>query len=384
MKYDIQEVCKKFGKLIGNDIRDTWDLLNEPNFLDTISGPVAYRVNNVDASPAGANITSNANYYLLIDWITDSDVKRFISDLEKVIDLRGIKKDKVMVLINRNLSLPQTEVKFVSTDFLMYKVGLHFNRQDKIKRFYKDLSFLTDKREKKILSLNRRLNNCWHRVLLLALSSKHKLFENNYITYNLDPEFDSEIPPLDELINLTAQPKGSYNLISQKELYTEMDTLVKNKKNVYESFSHESPGYIFTLRDETIDIYKSSYISLVTETFFYEDDYIITEKVYKPIIHYHPFIVLGSPYTLKHMRSIGFKTFGDFWDESYDEEENNDTRFEKVFNLLMKFDKMPIEELHKLYIDMISTLKYNYDLIVGRGSMKQLTENLEKNITEEK
>jgi hypothetical protein len=50
----------------------------------------------------------------------------------------------------------------------------------------------------------------------------------------------------------------------------------------------------------------------------------------------------------------------------------------------MKFDKMPIEELHKLYIDMIPTLKYNYDLIVGRGSMKQLTENLGKSISEEK
>ena len=371
MKYDIQEVCKKFGKLIGNDIRDTWDLLNDSNIISTLTNDIVHRVNN------------ESNYYLLIDWKIDSDVKRFISDLEKVIDLRGIKKDKVMVLINRNLSLPQTEIKFINTDFLMYKVGLHFNQQSKIKRFYKDLSFLTDKRERRILSLNRRLNNCWHRVLLLALSSKHNLFENNYITYNLDPEFDSEVPPLDELINLTAQPKGSYNLISQKELYTEMDTLVKNKKNVYESFSHESPGYIFTIKDETVDIYKSSYVSLVTETFFYEDDYIITEKVYKPIIHYHPFIVLGSPYTLKHMRSIGFKTFGDFWDESYDEEENNDKRFETVFNLLMKFDKMPIEELHKLYIDMIPTLKYNYDLIVGRGSMKQLTENLGKSISVE-
>ena len=371
MKNEIQEVCKKFGKLIGNDIRDSWDLLKDSNIISTLTDDIVYRVNN------------ESNYYLLIDWITDSDVKRFISDLEAIIGIRGIKNDKVMVLINRNLSLPQTKIKFVSTDYLMYKVGLHFNRQDKIKRFYKDLSFLTDKRERKILSLNRRLNNCWHRVLLLALSSKHNLFENNYITYNLDPEFDSEIPPLDELINLTAQPKGSYNLISQKELYTEMDTLVKNKKNVYESFSHESPGYIFTIKDETVDIYKSSYISLVTETFFYEDDYIITEKVYKPIIHYHPFIVLGSPYTLKHMRSIGFKTFGDFWDESYDEEENNDKRFETVFNLLMKFDKMPIDELHKLYIDMIPTLKYNYDLIVGRGSMKQLTENLGKSISVE-
>jgi hypothetical protein len=367
---DFSSVCEKFGSIIGKDIRDTHKLKNESNIIMDLPDVLVNRAN------------TEPNFYLFINWITDSDVKRFISELESVIELRGIKKDKVMVLINRNLALPQSEIKFVNSDFLMYKVGLHSNRYSGT--FYKDLSFLTDKRERKILSLNRRLNNCWHRVLLLALSSKHNLFENNYITYNLDPEFDSEVPPLEELINLTAQPKGSYNLISQKDLHIEMDTLVKNKKNVYETFSHESPGYIFTIKDETVDIYKSSYISLVTETFFYEDDYIITEKVYKPIIHYHPFIVLGSPYTLKHMRSIGFKTFGDFWDESYDEEENNDKRFEKVFNLLMKFDKMPIEELHKLYIDMIPTLKYNYDLIVERGSMKHLTENLEKNITEEK
>jgi hypothetical protein len=365
---DFSSVCEKFGTIIGNDIRDTHNLKNESNIIMDLSDVLVNRAN------------TEPNFYLFINWITDSDVKRFISELESVIELRGIKKDKVMVLINRNLALPQSEIKFVNSDFLMYKVGLHSNRYSDT--FYKDLSFLTDKRERKILSLNRRLNNCWHRVLLLALSSKHNLFENNYITYNLDPEFDSEVPPLEELINLTAQPKGSYNLISQKELYTEMDTLVKNKKNVYESFSHESPGYIFTIKDETVDIYKSSYISLVTETFFYEDDYIITEKVYKPIIHYHPFIVLGSPYTLKHMRSIGFKTFGDFWDESYDEEEDNDKRFEKVFNLLMGFNKMSIEELHNLYLEMIPTLKYNYDLMMGYGNKKQLTKNLENSILE--
>ena len=38
--------------------------------------------------------------------------------------------------------------------------------------------------------------------------------------------------------------------------------------------------------------YKNTYISLVTETFFYEDDYIVTEKVYKPMSHFHPFIII--------------------------------------------------------------------------------------------
>ena len=37
MKNEIQEVCKKFGKLIGNDIRDTWDLLNDSNIISTLT-----------------------------------------------------------------------------------------------------------------------------------------------------------------------------------------------------------------------------------------------------------------------------------------------------------------------------------------------------------
>ena len=102
MKNEIQEVCKKFGKLIGNDIRDSWDLLKESNIISTLTDDIVYRVNN------------ESNYYLLIDWITDSDVKRFISDLEAIIGIRGIKNDKVMVLINRNLALPESEIKFVS------------------------------------------------------------------------------------------------------------------------------------------------------------------------------------------------------------------------------------------------------------------------------
>ena len=58
------------------------------------------------------------------------------------------------------------------------------------------------------------------------------VFENNLISYCFDPTFDEEALPLKKLINLTTQPEGSYNLISQKDLHIEMDTLVKNKKNV--------------------------------------------------------------------------------------------------------------------------------------------------------
>ena len=39
--------------------------------------------------------------------------------------------------------------------------------------------------------------------------------------------------------------------------------------------------------------------------------------------HCHPFVMVSKKGTLKYLRDIGFKTFGDFWDESYDDEEDD-------------------------------------------------------------
>ena len=337
--------------------------------IDGISDEIIDKINN------------EKNFYLLFNSMGESNIKDQIPFIHSKLDDNKISKEKVIFLISRNMSLLDDEVKFVNSDFLLYFVGCHLVGESN--KFYNNLDFLNEKRHKRFLSFNRRLNNCWHRVLLLILSSKHKLFKNNYITYNLDPEFDLELPPLDELINLTDQPKGSYNLISQKELHTEMDKLVKNKKNIYETFSGNMWNdrcADYTIIEEVVNIYKSSYISLVTETFFYEDEYIVTEKAYQPMAYFHPFIILGSPYTLKHLRSMGFKTFGDFWDESYDEELDNDKRFEKIFNLILYFNKIPIEELHDLYVEMIPILKYNYKLLLSYGTTVNLSGSLKRSI----
>ncbi len=338
--------------------------------IDGISDEIVDKINN------------EKNFYLLLSSMTDSNIKNYISFLHSKLYDNKISKEKVILLVNRNMSLLDDGVKFVNSDFLLYRIG--YDLVNKSNEFYNNLDFLNEKRNKRFLSLNRRLNNCWHRVLLLALSSKHNFFENNLISYCFDPTFDEDALPLKELIDLTSQPEGSYNLISQEELHTEMFKLEKMKKNVLESFSLSSKPIheFFTLEihRETVNNYKNTYISLVTETFFYEDDYIVTEKVYKPMSHFHPFIILGSPYTLKYLRSMGFKTFGDFWDESYDEEENNDKRFEKVFNLILYFNKIPIEELHDLYVKMIPTLKYNYKLLLSYGNETNFVDSLKRSI----
>ena len=59
---------------------------------------------------------------------------------------------------------------------------------------------------------------------------------------------------------------------------------------------------------------------------------------------------------------------------------HNDNRFEKVFNLILYFNKIPIEELHDLYVKMIPTLKYNYKLLLSYGTTVNLSGSLKRSI----
>ena len=75
------------------------------------------------------------------------------------------------------------------------------------------------------------------------------------------------------------------------------------------------------------DLFLNSCINIVTETSFECNGLFISEKILKPIVCYQPFIVLGPQNYLKELRRLGYQTFSDFWDESYDEIENGKDRY---------------------------------------------------------
>lgn len=70
-----------------------------------------------------------------------------------------------------------------------------------------------------------------------------------------------------------------------------------------------------------IQIYNSSVYTLVAETNAENDWVFFTEKIVKPILARRLFIVLGNRYYLKALQDLGFKTFNDIIDESYDTQE---------------------------------------------------------------
>jgi hypothetical protein len=101
----------------------------------------------------------------------------------------------------------------------------------------------------------------------------------------------------------------------------------------------------------------------VTETRFAQPTANYSEKVYNAIFYKKPFILVAPPKTLQYMKEEGFRTFSDFWDESYDDIEIHQDRLFTIFNLIDQLNKKPIDELRNIYRQMIPILEHNYNLL---------------------
>ena len=109
-------------------------------------------------------------------------------------------------------------------------------------------------------------------------------------------------------------------------------------------------------------------IFIVTETIFSDFNHLfLTEKTFKPIALCMPFIILGSPKILKHLQSLGYKTFNHIWDESYDDELNMGERMNKIVDLVKDLSKKyTTSELVDIITANNHILEYNYNLLMSR------------------
>jgi hypothetical protein len=92
--------------------------------------------------------------------------------------------------------------------------------------------------------------------------------------------------------------------------------------------------------------YDSTYYSLVTETEVDTSPGIfVTEKTFKPMAFYHPFMCVAQPGHLAYLKSRGFETFENMFDESYDLMPEIYDRIEHVVSQSMSFKKQPYSKL---------------------------------------
>lgn len=105
--------------------------------------------------------------------------------------------------------------------------------------------------------------------------------------------------------------------------------------------------------------YDLIFVDVVAESVYNHPYGYISEKTIRPIICGRPLIIVGAPHTLQYLHALGFKTFGDWWDESYDLETDPNARLEKIFAVLDQVLSWSMLECRNILTDMQQVLAYN-------------------------
>jgi len=133
--------------------------------------------------------------------------------------------------------------------------------------------------------------------------------------------------------------------------------------------------------------YNDTVCSLVSETNDNDYEVFMTEKIWKPIIAKHVFVVHGNYLYLQKLREIGFKTFGNYFDESYDLEKDSDERIHKLVDLCKDLKAKcsqgsVVESGNKkwqdIYLQTQALRKHNYDTFFNEAKLSaQINKTLE-------
>ena len=113
--------------------------------------------------------------------------------------------------------------------------------------------------------------------------------------------------------------------------------------------------------------YNDTYFSLVSETRINNQfELHITEKTFKPIAFYHPFLIWGQPRVLEHLTSLGFETYGNLFDESYDLEFDDIKRLNKILDNIKSFEYVEFDSITNQKAKHNHQLFFSVDIIKDR------------------
>ena len=205
--------------------------------------------------------------------------------------------------------------------------------------------YVNDKEHKArhFLCLNRlwkpHRTQVWHHIMDNGLQKK---FHHSYIQAGIYLEeeaeqISSEVAENDYRKALTIQDSPPHNIF--KDCYAFLCT-----ETFFYKYEVDSPALWWTGADINIVDPPDDWLS---DTMF-EHSY-ITEKCMKSAYCELPMLIAGLPNSLKTWRRLGFESFPEFFDESYDSETDDHKRMQMILAEVDKFCNRDIAEIHALY-----------------------------------
>jgi hypothetical protein len=227
-------------------------------------------------------------------------------------------------------------------------------------RLNMDNMLLENNYKKKFLNFNRR----WRlqRPTFVALLKATGLLDKGYVSlapsddgrdwqymwpwiknHHKDPEMAKLFESIDDQIPLPP-------------LYLDTDELVNNRA-IFEP--------------QSLYLYENSFVSIVNETTFYHNESpnesrFLSEKIFKPIAVGHPFIFLTVPKSLEVLKSLGYKTFHPFIDESYDNEFDNNRRMLMILKEVERLCNLSDKEIQQFIKIVKPICEHNQTLLKSK------------------
>jgi hypothetical protein len=161
-----------------------------------------------------------------------------------------------------------------------------------------------------------------------------------------------------------------------KNKYPDIETVFAEQslpRNFEDETDHPMHSCWLSLFDQSAE----SLLYLVTETVATGRRHHLTEKTFKPIALGMPFVIVGTQGSLRYLRSYGFRTFGDLWDESYDDEPDDHKRIEKIAQTLKLLDGLE-EHRQDIFDSAQEIVEHNWNHFYGGGFEAVLWKELQE------
>ena len=154
---------------------------------------------------------------------------------------------------------------------------------------------------------------------------------------------------------------------------------IRAKDNI-KSFLKKLPLVVDKTSFNTLDsfhhwdstLYKDTFFSFVYETLALSPNIVFfSEKIYKCILNFHPFVAWANPHTLKFMNENGYKTFSPSIIEDYDVKITPENRSILVMKEMVTLCEMTNKQLLDWYGQQEEILTHNYNYFMTEDRFKK-------------
>lgn len=263
-------------------------------------------------------------------------------------------------LIHIHLSVPKIKVEWVRE--------FEFTYQYYCKDYNLPNTLENKLYNKKFFSLNGLPRK--HRTALLFLLQCFNQIDNGFVSFAANYNYKN-----DEYKNYIN------NILDSYKNYHEVYYLLSTNRDKLENISKiilDNTSSVINVADPDLNhniYYENSYFSLVTETSFpnkafdtFHREYtdtgrILSEKIFKPILNKHPFIVVSNYQTLALLKSLGYRSFSPYIDESYDEIKDDKERLFVIAKEVKRLCELNENELQEFLIYCKKICEFNFNVL---------------------